>query len=69
MRAGEVRLVHASYTDAQVVIDEPLATARVIANSRAAGYFVTPLLQDDRLIERWLRGEAVPLQQLGVGDS
>ena len=65
VRGAEVRIVHASYTGEQVVTDEPLATAEVIANSRAAGYFVTPLLQDDRLIEHWLRGEAVPLQTLG----
>ena len=65
VRGAEVRLIHASYTGEQVVTDEPLATAQVIANSRAAGYFVTPLLQDDRLVEHWLRGEAVPLQTLG----
>lgn len=65
VRGSEVRIVHASYTGAQVVTDEPLATAEVIANSRAAGYFVTPLLQDDRLVEHWLRGEAVSLQTLG----
>lgn len=65
VRGEDVRIVHASYTGEQVVTDEPLATAQVIANSRAAGYFVTPLLQDDRLVEHWLRGEAVPLQTLG----
>jgi hypothetical protein len=65
VRGGEVRVVHASYTGAQVVTSEPLATAEVIDNSRAAGYFVTPLFQDDRLIDRWLRGETVPLQRLG----
>jgi len=60
-----VRIILASYTGDQVVSDDPLATAEVIANSRAAGYFVTPLLQDDRLVERWLRDETVPLQTLG----
>ena len=65
VRGEQVRIIHASYTGDQVVSDEPLATAEVIANSRAAGYFVTPLLQDDRLVERWLRGETVPLQTLG----
>lgn len=65
VRGEEVRLIHASYTGEQLVTDEPLAAAQVIANSRAAGYFVTPLLQDDRLVEHWLRGEAVPLQTLG----
>lgn len=67
VRGDEVRLVHASYTDEQVVIDEELATAKAIASSREAGYFVTPLLQDDRLVTRWLRGEKVPLQLLGPG--
>jgi len=65
VHGGQVNVVHASYTGAQVVTSEPLATAEVIDNSRAAGYFVTPLFQDDRLIDRWLRGESVPLQQLG----
>lgn len=58
---AEVRLVHASYTDGQVVTDEPLAPARAIANSRAKGYFVTPVMQDDRLADLWLRGVTVPL--------
>lgn len=64
VHGGQVNVVHASYTGAQVVTSEPLATAEVIDNSRAAGYFVTPLFQDDRLIDRWLRGESVPLQRL-----
>lgn len=60
--AAGVHLVHASYTDGQVVIDEPLATARAIANSREKGYFVSPVLQDERTIDLWLRGAAVPLR-------
>lgn len=59
--AAGVRLVHASYTDDQVVISEPLATARAIADSRPKGYFVTPVMHDDRLADLWLRGVAVPL--------
>jgi hypothetical protein len=55
----EVRLVHASYTDDRVVIDEPLVAAEAIARSRTAGYFVTPLFRDDQLIDRWLRGESL----------
>lgn len=62
---GAVRLIHASYTDDQVVIDEPFAAAAAIHNSRKAGYFVTPVFQDDRLIDHWLRGAAVPFQKLG----
>lgn len=59
---GGVRLVHASYTGDQVVIDEPLAAARAIADSRPKGYFVSPVMQDDRLADLWLRGEVVPLR-------
>lgn len=58
---GEVRLVHASYTGAQVVTDEPLVSAQAIADSRPKGYFVTPVMHDDRLADLWLRGVAVPL--------
>ena len=65
VHGGAVQVVHASYTGAQVVTREPLVAAEVIANSRAAGYFVTPLFHDDRLIDAWLRGEAVALQKLG----
>jgi hypothetical protein len=62
VRGGAVDIVHASYTGEQVVTREPLATARVIANSRAAGYFVTPVFHDDRLVEAWLRGATVALR-------
>ena len=65
VHGGVVHVVHASYTGEQVVTSEPLAAAEVIANSRAAGYFVTPLFHDDRLIDAWLRGESVPLRKLG----
>lgn len=61
--AAGVRLVHASYTGDQVVISEPLATARAIADSRPKGYFVTPVMHDDRLADLWLRGARVPLQK------
>lgn len=60
--ARGVRLVHASYTGARVVTDEPLAAARAIADSRPKGYFVSPVMHDDRLADLWLRGEVVPLR-------
>lgn len=60
--AGAVRLVHASYTGDQVVTDEPLAAAQAIADSRPKGYFVSPVMQDDRSAELWLRGGVVRLQ-------
>ncbi|MFZ6180430.1 hypothetical protein [Nannocystis pusilla] len=58
---AEVRLVHASYTGEQVVTDEPLVSAQAIADSRSKGYFVTPVMHDDRLADLWLRGVPVPL--------
>ncbi|WAS92435.1 hypothetical protein [Nannocystis punicea] len=58
---AEVRLVHASYTGEQVVTDEPLVSAQAIADSRPKGYFVTPVMHDDRLADLWLRGVPVPL--------
>ncbi|MBN2494717.1 MAG: hypothetical protein JXR96_09025 [Deltaproteobacteria bacterium] len=64
--AGEVRFVHSNYVDPERgVVDEPLATSRAIANSQQAGYWVTPLFQDERLVELWLSGEPVRLQKLG----
>ena len=59
--ARGVRLVHASYTGDQLVTDEPLAAAQAIADSRPKGYFVSPVMHDDRLADMWLRGAAVPL--------
>lgn len=59
--ARGVRLVHASYTGDQLVTDEPLAAAQAIADSRPKGYFVSPVMHDDRLADLWLRGAAVPL--------
>ena len=57
--------MHASYTEPQVVVDEPLVTSKAILNSRKAGYVVTPLLTDERLIGMWLEGRPVPFQKLG----
>ncbi len=65
--ANDARFVHASYTDPTVVVNEPLATSQAIVNSRKAGYVVTPLFADERLVEMWLRGEAVPFRKLGYG--
>jgi hypothetical protein len=62
---GAVRLLHASYTGARQVSDEPLATAVAIARSRDAGYFVSPLFvrsaDNDALVERWLAGAPLSL--------
>lgn len=58
VRGPVIRFVHASYTGAQQVTDEPLNGAVAIESSRAAGYFVTSLLDD--LAPVWLRGTEVP---------
>lgn len=65
-RTGAVRFVHASYTDDQVVIDEPLIDAKAIAASRKAGYFVSSVFADDRLVDHWLTGKPVPFQRLAA---
>lgn len=64
VRGDEVRFVHASYTDDQVVSDEALVAAGAIARSQPRGYFVSPVVTfagaaDDWLIERWLEGDPV----------
>jgi len=64
VRGDDVRFVHASYTQGRVVSSEPLATAAAIANSRPAGYFVSPVITrtgdvDDWLVTRWLTGGVV----------
>lgn len=66
VRHGKVRLVHSGYVPHADVIDEPLVGAQVIAISKRAGYFVTPLFHDDWLIDKWLRGEPVKFRRLGL---
>ena len=61
----DVRFIHASYTEPTVVVNEPLVTSRAIINSRKAGYVVTPLFADERLVGMWLTGRPVPFQKLG----
>ncbi len=55
----DVQLVHASYTDDQVVTSEPLISAQAIDASREAGYFITPLFQGNSLIDAWLRERVI----------
>jgi hypothetical protein len=60
VRAGEVRVIHASYMPPNQVVSERLEESAVIALSRRSGYFVTPLFRDDRLVDLWLSGTPVP---------
>lgn len=61
VRGGDVRFVHASYTDERVVVDEAFAKARAIELSQAKGYFVSELVSTDEAIERWLARETLHL--------
>jgi hypothetical protein len=60
VRGAEVRIVHASYFPPQAVVSEPVEASAAIAGSRPRGYWVSPLFRDDRLVDLWLRGAAVP---------
>jgi len=60
VNGAEVRVVHASYTPPMQVVDEPLLESQVIDLSAQRGYVVTPLFQDDFLIDAWLTGKPVP---------
>lgn len=61
VRDGDVRLVHASYTDERVVVDEPLASARAIELSRPKGYFVSELVSTDAAVVRWIEQQPLRL--------
>jgi hypothetical protein len=60
VKGNDVRVVHASYTPPTQVVDEPLLQSQVIDLSQRRGYVVTPLFQDDFLIDAWLTGKPVP---------
>jgi hypothetical protein len=60
IRGGRVSFVHSSYTDPGTVVDEPLVASLAIALSQRKGYWVSPLFQDDRLIDMWLHRQPVP---------
>jgi hypothetical protein len=60
----KVRFVHSNYTDPEEgVVDERLEESEAIKNSQPVGYWVTPVFQDDRLIELWLEGKPVPIRR------
>jgi hypothetical protein len=60
VREGHAWFVHSSYTPPGTVVNEPVVSSMAIANSRRKGYWVSPLFQDDRIIEMWLRRQPVP---------
>jgi len=60
VRDGHAWFVHSSYTPPGTVVNEPVVSSMAIALSRRKGYWVSPLFQDDRIIEMWLRRQPVP---------
>jgi hypothetical protein len=60
IKDGKIHVVHASYTPPNQVLDEPFDKSDVITLSKRRGYVVTPIFQDDRLVDFWLSGRAVP---------
>ncbi len=60
VRDGHAWFVHSSYTPPGTVVNEPIVSSMAIALSRHKGYWVSPLFQDDRIIEMWLRRQPVP---------
>jgi hypothetical protein len=64
VRGEAIDLIHAGATGSRSVQRERLGTAAPVTASRPTGYFITPLLADDRLIDFWLLGRPVPFQAL-----
>jgi hypothetical protein len=60
VRDGRASIVHSSYTPPGTVVEEPIVASEAIANSRAKGYWISPLFRDDRLVELWLHRRPVP---------
>ena len=60
VRGGHAWFVHSSYTPPGTVVNEPVVSSAAIALSRRKGYWISPLFQDDRIIEMWLRHQPVP---------
>ncbi|MBN2716260.1 MAG: hypothetical protein JXX14_10425 [Deltaproteobacteria bacterium] len=54
-----VTFIHSSYTAPYKVVMEPIEASDAIALSEAAGYVVSALFKDNRLIHHWLTGTRV----------
>ena len=62
--AGDrVRILHSSYISPATVVIEPLIESPAVSASQEAGYVVSPLFQDIRLIDYWLTGNKVPFKR------
>lgn len=62
-----VDILHSSYTSPQEVAVEPVTASEAIANSERAGYVVSALFRDIRLIDHWLSGQRVPFVKYPKG--
>lgn len=60
VRGERVRFLHSSYIEPWEVVIEDLTSSQAIAFSEDAGYVVTPLFLDNRLIDYWITGTRVP---------
>ncbi|MBN2340467.1 MAG: hypothetical protein JXX29_12545 [Deltaproteobacteria bacterium] len=54
-----VTFIHADYTNPMQVVMEPIEVSEAIELSEEAGYVVSALFKDDRLIHHWLTGTKV----------
>ena len=62
--AGDnVRILHSSYISPATVVIERLVESPAVAASQEAGYVVSPLFQDIRLIDHWITGNQVPFKR------
>lgn len=66
---GRAEMIHAGASGSKTVQREPLAIAPSVIASRPSGYFVTPVLADDRLVDYWLLGRPVPFLPLSDGSA
>jgi hypothetical protein len=57
---GRAVIIHSSPDGGRAVVREPVARSAAIELSAPVGYLVTPLFDDDRLIDHWLTGQPLP---------
>ena len=59
VEGDRVTFIHSSYTSPYEVVMEPVETSDAISMSEEAGYVVSALFKDNRLIHSWLTGTKV----------
>ncbi len=59
--------IHSNYVNPEVgVTAEAVEISQAIINSEGTGYWITPLLNDDRLIENWLMKKPLILKKMDL---